>query len=153
MRAVSHLTMVIERTCEEINEDGSFLSEIQIRSRYHRHMSEQCTIDNPESGYTDLFTCGKRGKCGILPGDTIFWVDGGLGAPGGGGFFYTHFEPQQHRRSYFRGAFFTLCLNLGLHSIDGRRQQKGLEIQAVQMDDRISEWLLVYYDITPDYLI
>ena len=72
--------------CEEKNEDGTYLSEIQIRARFQALAEKECTGSQEDIGYVsggeDDFGCGgacalKKGACGVLPGDTVYWKDNG----------------------------------------------------------------------------
>ena len=89
--------------CEEKNEDGTYLSEIQIRARFQALAEKECTGSHEDIGYVsggeDDFGCGgacalKKGACGVLPGDTVYWEDNGT---------MTHFKPATHEELKERG--------------------------------------------------
>ena len=89
--------------CEEKNEDGTYLSEIQIRARFQALAEKECTGSHEDLGYVsggeDDFGCGgacalKKGACGVLPGDTVYWEDNGT---------MTHFKPATHEELKERG--------------------------------------------------
>ena len=92
--------------CEEKNEDGSYLSEIQIRDRFHALATKECTGSHEGLGYVsggeDDFGCGgacaiKKGACGVLPGDTVYWENNGYGIT------MTHFKPATRKELKERG--------------------------------------------------
>jgi len=89
--------------CEEKNEDGTYLSEIQIRARFQALAEKECTGSDEDIGYVsggeDDFGCGgacaiKKGACGVLPGDTVYWKDNGT---------MNHFKPATHEELKERG--------------------------------------------------
>ena len=91
------LKRVIENVCEEENEDGSYLSEVQIRDRIQSVAREECKQE-PEYDDDSGCVCEKmKGACGVLPGDTVFWEYSWTGNT------MTHFEPATEDELVERG--------------------------------------------------
>ena len=97
------LKKCIESLCEETGTDGSYLSEMQLRHRFYQHMTQQCgQVNGRWDDDSTFFSCGEeKGKCGVLPGDTVYAWD----ADDCGLYNFTHFEPATRDELIERGYY------------------------------------------------
>jgi len=128
----SPISKFVEDCCEEKNEDGSYLTEIQIRSRFYAKMRKECT-GKPE--YEDDHECvclTFRGACGVLPGDTVYWEYSWAGET------MTHFEPATYEE--LKERKWLTPLGQYEYMADQFRQKKALgRAEKAKSDDDLGE--------------
>lgn len=125
------ISKFVEGCCEEKNEDGSYLTEIQIRSRFYAKMHKECT-GKPEYDDDHECVCSTfRGACGVLPGDTVFWEYGW------GGVTMTHFEPATHEE--LKERKWLTPMGQYEYMADQFRQKKALEREEKAKSDNLGE--------------